>query len=156
MTQPLNSTAEPAAVNTGAGTVTLIDGTTFCISDITGDVSPGGAQGFYFHDTRVLSRWELSLDGHPVETLAVRPAETFAAQFVARRPPAGGHADSTLLLPRERLVGNGLRETVTIENLGAEPTVAMLTLHVDADFADLFAVKAGRATPTGPHRGRRR
>ena len=149
MTQPLNSTAEPAAVNTGAGTVTLIDGTTFCISDITGDVSPGGAQGFYFHDTRVLSRWELSLDGHPVETLAVRPAETFAAQFVARRPPAGGHADSTLLLLRERLVGNGLRETVTIENLGAEPTVAMLTLHVDADFADLFAVKAGRADADG-------
>src|SRR5690606_25883319 len=119
MTQPLNSTTEPAAVITEAGTVTLIDGTTFCISARTGDVSPGGAQGLYFRDTRVLSRWELRLDGHPVETLAVRPTETFAARFIARRPPAGGHADSTLLLLRERLVGNGIRETVTIENLGA-------------------------------------
>src|SRR5690606_29532390 len=99
--------------------------------------------------TRVLSRWELSLDGHPVETLAVRPTETFAARFIARRPPTGGRADSTLLLLRERLVGNGIRETVTIENLGTEPTVAMLTLHVDADFADLFAVKAGRADAGG-------
>lgn len=149
MTQPLNASAEPASVVTEAGTVTLIDGTTFCISARTGDVTPGGALGFYFRDTRVLSRWELTLDGQPVETLAVRPAEAFAAQFVARRPPTGGRADSTLLLTRERLVGDGLRETVTIENLDREPTVATLTIHVDADFADLFAVKAGQATAGG-------
>lgn len=144
MTQPLNVSAEPAAVITETGTVTLIDGTTFCISARTGDITPGGALGLYFRDTRVLSQWELTLDGRPVETLAVRPAEAFAARFVARRPPAGGRADSTLLLTRERLVGDGLRETITIENLGREPTIAMLAIHVDADFADLFAVKTNQ------------
>ena len=40
---------------------------------------------------------------------------------------------------------SGLHETITVENLDHEPTVVSLELHVDADFADLFAVKEAGA-----------
>lgn len=41
----------------------LLDGTTFCTSTHTGDVTPGGALGLFVRDARVLSRWELTVDG---------------------------------------------------------------------------------------------
>jgi glycogen debranching enzyme len=143
------NTIAPASLGAGADTVTLVEGATFCLSDCRGDVMAGRAHGLFFRDARVLSRWELRVDGQSPEPLSVQPSAAFAAQFVLRRAPRGGHVDSTLLLVRERLVGDGLRETISVENLDHEPTVVVLELHVDADFADLFAVKEGRATRGG-------
>jgi glycogen debranching enzyme len=125
--------------------VTLLDGSTFCISTDAGDVVPGDAAGLFFRDTRIASRWQLLLDGHPAQALSVLATEARAARFVARRVPDPGHAESTLLVVRDRIVGEGLRETIALDNLGPEPTALQLDLHVDADFADLFAVKEGRA-----------
>ena len=135
----------PARIGSGRDTVTLLEGATFCLSDCQGDVVVGRSHGLFFHDARVLSKWELKLDGQPAEPLSVQPSEAFAAQFILRRAPQGGRADSTLLVVRERLVADGLRETISIENLAREPTAVSLELHVDADFADLFSVKEGRA-----------
>jgi glycogen debranching enzyme len=143
------NTSAPARLGAGADTVTLVEGSTFCLSDCLGDVVAGRAHGLFFRDARVLSRWELRVDGQPPEPLSVQPSAGFAAQFVLRRAPRGGQADSTLLLVRERLVADGLRETISVENLDHEPTVVVLQLHVDADFADLFAVKEGRAARGG-------
>jgi glycogen debranching enzyme len=99
----------------------------------------------FFRDARVLSRWELRVDGQPAESLAVEFSQAFAAQFILRRTPRAGSADSTLLVVRERLVADGLRETITLSNLDREPTVVSLELHADADFVDLFSVKEGRS-----------
>ena len=45
---------------------------------------------------------------------------------------------------RSRYVGQGMREDLQIRNFGAEPTACQVEGFVDADFADLFAVKEGR------------
>ena len=66
--------------------------------------------------------------------------DAYAARFVLRRPPLTGLADSTLLLTRERLVGDGMRETVTVENLGREATTCVLSLEVEADALSGFGV----------------
>jgi glycogen debranching enzyme len=134
MTGPLN--AGEAAV-TGSG-VTVVEGGTFCLSGAAGDVTPGVAHGLFHQDARVLSRWELRLDGQPLEALSVQQPDAFAARFVLRQSPK-------LLVVRERLVNDGMRDTVTIDNFGPETTVR-LDLHVAADFADLFAVKHGDTT----------
>ncbi|ROP41622.1 glycogen debranching N-terminal domain-containing protein [Saccharothrix texasensis] len=139
--EPFNA-GEPALTG---GTTTLVEGTTFCLSTADGDIGPGTPHGLFFRDARVLSRWQLRLDGAAPHPLSVSHPEAFAARFVLRRPPAAGSGDSTLLLVRERLVDDGMRETITVDNLGREATTARLDLHVDADFADLFAVKEGRA-----------
>ncbi|MFR9751959.1 glycogen debranching N-terminal domain-containing protein [Nocardia sp. 004] len=143
---PLNS-GEPTGFG-GCGSVTLVEGGTFCLSNRLGDVEPGKPHGLFFRDARVLSRWELLVNGRPAEPLSVLSPEAFAARFVLRRPPQAGLADSTLLVVRERIVADGMHELLTLENMGREPTAVLLELHVDADFIDLFAVKEGRAGNT--------
>lgn len=149
MTPEAFNAGEPVPVTSAGGAVTLVEGSTFCLSGTNGDIQPGTSQGLFFRDARLVSRWELRLDGQSPHPLSVISPEAFAAQFVLRRNPKPGQADSTLLLVRERLVGDGLRETITLRNLGRENTVATLTLHVDADFSDLFAVKEGRPAHGG-------
>jgi glycogen debranching enzyme len=128
----------------GSGLVTLLEETTFCISDASGDIVPGGAQGLFFRDTRFLSRLELRLDGELPEPVAVQSNDPFRCTFLARRPPAPFRADSTLLIIRRRYVGNGMRDEITLRSLGHEPSAAHLTVAVSSDFADLFEVKEGR------------
>ena len=137
----------------GGATVTVVAGTTFCLSNRTGDVVPGAPLGLFFRDARVLSRWELRLDGVAPDPLSVLAPESFGARFVLRRPPLPGLADSTLLVVRERLVDDGLHESITLTNLGREPTAVTVALYVDADFADLFAVKEGRVAAAVAHAG---
>lgn len=139
---------EPARAG-GGDTVTVVEGGTFCLSDRHGDIGPARSHGLFFRDARLLSRWELTLDGLTPEPLSAQTPEAFTGVFISRRAPVGGRADSTLLLTRERLVADGMREIVTLHNLDREPTVVTMVLHVDADFADLFAVKEGRPAAGG-------
>ena len=58
---------------------------------------------------------------------------------------------------RSRYVGQGMREDIVIRNFGDEPTFCSVELFVDSDFADLFAVKEGRAPiPTARRRATER
>jgi glycogen debranching enzyme len=133
-------------VETGA--VTVVEGTTFCLSDRTGDVVPGTSHGLFVRDARILSRWELRLDGEAPLPLSESSPDAYAARFILRRAPAPGLADSTMLIVRDRAVGDGMQETLTLTNLGTDPAELTVALHVDADFADLFAVKEGRPVST--------
>ena len=133
----------PSATGTG-GSVTLIEGTTFCISGRSGDLRSGTPQGLFFRDTRFLSVFNLTVDEQSLEPLATHLLTPYAATFIARRPPRPGTADSTLLVIRNRNVGDGMLEEITVRNLGREQAAFTLTLEVDADFAGLFEVKEDR------------
>jgi glycogen debranching enzyme len=134
----------------GAGVVTLIEGSTFCASAVTGNLERDGWHGLFVADTRVLSCWSLTVEGKPVEPLTVlEEGEPYHATFVGRACPRRGVADSTLLVLRSRDVGEGMREDVVLRNFGPEAVGLLLTLTVDADFADLFAVKERRAAFVG-------
>lgn len=133
----------------GAGTVTLVEGVTFCICSRSGDIRPGAEQGLFFRDTRFLSRFELTVDSQHLDPLEAYCPSPYAATFIARRPPRPGTADSTMLVVRRRYVGNGMREDITVRNLGREATGVRLVLAVDADFAGLFEVKEGWARTRG-------
>jgi glycogen debranching enzyme len=134
-----------------AGDVILLEGSTFCISALSGDVHRDRPHGLFVADTRMLSCWRLAIDGAPVQNLSTieEASEPYRATFVGRTPPRQWMADSTMMVLRERFVGDGMREDVILRNLGAEPVGVTLTLAVDTDFADLFAVKEGRVQP--PH-----
>ncbi len=131
------------------GDLTLLEGSTFCISANSGDVHRERPHGLFVADTRMLSCWRLTIDGAPVQNLSTieEPTEPYRATFVGRTPPRQWLADSTMLVLRDRLVGDGMREDVTLRNLGAEAVAVTLCLTADADFADLFAVKEGRVRP---------
>ncbi|WP_280385551.1 glycogen debranching N-terminal domain-containing protein [Nocardia wallacei] len=140
----------PVPVNGGGGgTVTLVEASTFCLSDHLGDIHAGTSQGLFYRDARVISRWELRLDGHLPEHLSVLTPEAFRARFVLRKLPRQGVADSTVLVLRRRMIGDGMREIIVVHNLGEEATAMTVTLTADSDFADLFAVKAGQVQNSG-------
>ncbi|GAA5107760.1 glycogen debranching N-terminal domain-containing protein [Haloechinothrix salitolerans] len=149
MTEPWAATGRPDHGALGEDRVTLIDGSTFCISERDGRVRVGQAQGLFVRDSRYLSRWELRLDGVLPEPLITHRGEPFGATFIGRMPPPAGHADSWLLVLVHRYVGNGMREDVELRNLASEPVTCVVTLDLDADFADLFEVKAGRGGARG-------
>jgi glycogen debranching enzyme len=124
--------------------VTLVEGSTFCIGSPNGDINSGTIHGLFFRDTRILSRWELRIDGRPPDTLVVQHEAPFSASFVCRTPPRAGRADSTLLVIRRRYVGDGMREDLVLENLSNEAAACTVTVLADSDFADLFEVKENR------------
>ncbi len=125
--------------------MTLVEGSAFVICDAAGEVSPDSAEGFFFRDTRFLCRWILRINGQIPEGLARMVPEPYSATFVARTHPRPGRAESNLMIERRRYVGRGMREDVIVRNFGEEPAYCAVELTYGADFADLFAVKEGRA-----------
>jgi glycogen debranching enzyme len=143
------SGAGPPVSAADVGAVTLVEGATFCVSASSGDMVHEHPHGLFVADTRMLSCWQLAVDGHLVEVLSALedPAEPYRATFIGRTSPRRWLADSTLLVLRNRYIGDGMREDVVLRNLGAEPAAVVLTITADTDFADLFAVKEGRVRP---------
>src|SRR3954447_1022403 len=143
MAEPWTYAGEVPIMGT-VGTITLVEGSAFAISSRSGDMAPNLPQGFFFRDTRFLSRFELRVNGQPPEPIEAEPLDPFSATFALRTRPRAGRADSPLLLFRHRFVGRGMREDIVIRNYGAEPSYCSLELLFDTDFADLFHVKEGR------------
>ncbi|HBW20213.1 MAG: glycogen debranching N-terminal domain-containing protein [Streptosporangiaceae bacterium] len=146
MSEPWTPDSAPPGRDAACSPVTLIEGSTFCVSEPGGDIRPDRPQGLFVRDTRVLSRWELTIDGLPAQPLTVQSAGPYSAAFIGRMPPRAGRADSTMLVVRRRYVGEGMREDVIIRNTSARSVRCVVTLDADADFADLFEVK-GHARP---------
>ncbi|MCW2829134.1 MAG: Amylo-alpha,6-glucosidase [Marmoricola sp.] len=145
-------TPENEPVSTGRATVTLVEGSSFCICTPSGDLTGVGPMGVFFRDTRILSRWDLTVDGDRPEPLAVMTPDPYRAMFLGRLPRRSGRTDSNILVERERRVGNGIREDLRIRNPGAEASACTVVLAVQADFADLFEVKDGRVVARGQWR----
>ena len=80
--------------------VTLVEGSTFCVSSHDGDIDPLRPDGLFVQDTRVVSRWQLRLDGMPIEPLGVVAAEPYESVFVGRAAPRAGHTEGTVIVER--------------------------------------------------------
>lgn len=136
--------ADTAAGPLGAGTVTLVEGSSFCISLPNGDIKSEHPHGVFFQDTRILSGWSLTVNGHALEPLVAEIREPYRAKFIGRVPGTGGLADSPLIVERLREVGAGIQEQVTLRNYSPIPAECVVSVTLDADFADLFEVKEAR------------
>lgn len=139
------------ATGGGSESVTLIEGSSFCLSERGGDLVPGTPHGLFHRDTRILSAWRLRVDDEEVDPLTVIAQEPYEALFLGRARPRPGQSEATLLVERHRFVGAGMREDLVLRNLGTEAAACRLTLRAEADFADLFAVKEGRVEPRGQY-----
>ena len=143
MSQPW--TFEGAPDPHGGGQITLMEGTTFCISDARGDVGAHRVEGLFVRDTRIVSRWCLQVVGRELDTLRVHQDTPHDATFLLLAPDSRDDAGDALLVTRERFVGDGMLENISLWNISHATARVELELHVDADFADLFEVKEGRA-----------
>jgi len=148
MSDPWTVTGDEAHA-ASEGSVTLVEGSAFCISGRDGDIPPGTPQGLFFRDTRFVSGIDLHVNGSRAEPLAAERTSPFAATFVLRARPVQGRADSSVMVLRYRYVGRGMREDLVVRNYGEEPAYCLVQLRFSADFANLFAVKEGRNRAEG-------
>jgi glycogen debranching enzyme len=124
-------------------TISILDGSTFVVSDAHGDVEAGPDQvhGLFYRDTRFLSRWVLTVDGRRPDVLSVENGKYFEAQFFLYPPTGTIYENPYLSLIRKRKVGDGFHEDITAFNHGNERKQVEIRLAAGADFADLFEVK---------------
>jgi glycogen debranching enzyme len=149
---PWAYTGAPGAGAQQATHVTLVAGTSFCLSSASGDLEPGSLHGLFHRDTRFLSGWQLKIDGRGLEALSLIRDEPSSARFICRVPAPAGRADSTLLVVRSRSVGDGMWEEVVLRNLAPDPVNVEVAMMIQADFAGLFDVKDGHAGVAAPAR----
>jgi glycogen debranching enzyme len=125
----------------GPDAVQILEGSTFAISDAVGDMPEGVVAGLFHRDTRHLSRWGLTIGGERPVVLTSAPVDYYSASFTLTNPELPGLAAQSLSVQRFRLVGSGMRESITVENNLSRPIDVQLRLTCGADFADLFEVK---------------
>ena len=122
--------------------LTVLDGSTFCVCDERGDVDGlATASGLFAADTRFLSRSLLTLGGARLDPLSHDHHLPHLASFVLRNPLADGLRPNELVVKRERFVGDCMEERIVVENNGRRRVDVELGLELAADFADIFVVK---------------
>src|SRR4051812_34783227 len=134
-------------------TLTILEGSTFCICDERGDVG-GETSGFFTQDTRFLSIMRLTINGKRPLLLSSDKVEYFSAAFFLRNPAAGGLPQDTLSITRRRFVGEAMQDQMIVQNQGSEPVRFELALEFGSDFADIFTVKShdfALGDPLGAH-----
>ncbi|MGH9245354.1 MAG: amylo-alpha-1,6-glucosidase [Acidimicrobiales bacterium] len=126
--------------------LTLVEEASFTIVDHRGDAVGYPAAGVFVGDTRICSRLVLTIAGQQVEPLASYAPTPYEAMFMGRVP-----TDPPLVVIRRLWAGRGLRADVQLRNYGPLELAVTVRYAVEGDFADLFAVKEGRARgePTG-------
>lgn len=143
MPEPWTSSASSSLGGRG-GTITLVEGSAFCISDASGDMNAHAPEGLFFRDTRFVSDVTVFINGQVPEVLSSHTTDPFSGAFVLRDRPAPGLADSNVVLFRNRYVGRGMREDFRLENFGATDFEGEFEIQLFCDFADLYEVKEGR------------
>src|SRR3712207_9182174 len=120
--------------------LTILEGSTFCVSDERGDLD-GPTTGLFANDTRFLSRWILTVNGRRPHVLSADKVDYFSAAFYLRNPVAGELQADGLSITRERYIGDGMQEHVHVMNHSRHRVELELALELGNDCADIFAVK---------------
>jgi glycogen debranching enzyme len=123
--------------------VEILDGNTFVVSDTRGDIdaSPTDATGLFSFDTRLLSKWVLTVNGERLQPLSVDDLQYFETRFFLVPGTGTVYIDAKLSLIRRRSVALGFHEQLTVLNHDDQPVKLEIQLAAGSDFADLFEVK---------------
>jgi glycogen debranching enzyme len=126
---------------------TLKDGDTFLLADALGDIHDR-EDGLFTDDTRILSKFELSVASHPVSLLGAAVSQdntTFIAHLTNRPlPTLGEHAipQGVIHIERRRLLsGARLYERLTLTNFSDRQAELPVRFAFAADYADIFEVQ---------------
>lgn len=130
------------------------------VTDVRGDISGAGIEGFYLHQTRFLSSFKLDMDGEafkPVSATSVdhhlitayhlgsTPDGAIAGPKQDRADPEPGEVATKAIEVQVNLfVGDGLHADLIATNHAFLACDVTFILHLAADFADFNECLAGR------------
>lgn len=125
--------------------VTCVQGESFVVSEANGDILPGGDDGLYVRDVRVLDHLVLTVDGHPPGALHGFNLDPAAAAFIGfLAASAADDVDPVALVDRRRAVHGSLHEEVRFTNYGRVPLTLAVRFSVGTDAAYIFDVRHRR------------
>jgi glycogen debranching enzyme len=139
-----------AKILVGPPVLTINRGSTFMVTDHSGEIDPGAAQGVFADDTRFVSGYRLRINGQPWQLVSSSAVSYHSARIYLSNPPltdfSGALAApaSSLGLRLLRSVDEGVHEILEIASYLPVPVRLVLELEIDSDFADLFEVKEGQ------------
>jgi glycogen debranching enzyme len=128
--------------------VTCVYAPTAVLSDADGQIRPGGVQGAFRHDRRVVSALWVDVDGHEPTAVGQRQPGADSAHFVSVVRHLGDPgADPTVRLERTRRAGgDGFDERVVLVNASRRGVSAEVRVRIAADLAVMDTVKHGEST----------
>ena len=123
--------------------VRILDGNTFVVSDAQGDIDASltDPSGLFSYDTRFISKWVLTIDGQRLSALSVDDLHYWETRFFLTPGMGTVYLDAKVSVIRQRAVGGGFHEEITILNHDVKPIDLTVRIDADSDFADLFEVK---------------
>ncbi len=143
----------PQGVLAGPGTITVIAGLTFAISDERGDIGPGPF-GLITDDTRHLSRLQVRLDSEPLRHLGSGLISPAVARFRCYATLSNRLPDAPVECERLReLSPAGMVETLTLRCWTPDPVQVRLSIQLDSDFADIFQLRRLAGDPSAQSSG---
>src|SRR2546421_12977491 len=97
-------------------TISVLEGNNFVVSDLRGDIDASLSEplGLFAWDTRLLSRWLLTVDGQRPNVLSTNDLDYFYVQYSLVTGTSTVYVDSDLSLIRKRAVGDDFNEEVPI------------------------------------------
>jgi len=127
------------------------------VSDEMGDIPAGNLKGLglYYSDTRFLSAYEFRLNGLQPILLSSSVDESYVATFQMVNPvlimDEGKRRipQQSLSIRRSRFVYGGLHERIGVQNCGRDAVDIECSLLVEADFGDIFNVRANAGSLSG-------
>lgn len=138
-------------------TLYLSRGRTVLATDRDGFIRDGSAHGLFVHETRLLSRHVVLIDGQIPQTNALSNVEqhSWLGYYIVPVPGVLGERDSgsgqlqqasqqSLEIRISRVVGEGLHEDIDLTNFSQQPTRFTLDVELSADFADLIETVSER------------
>ncbi len=130
---------------------TMKHGDTFAVFDHNGDAlnGPGSPEGIYHRDTRHLSHFYLTIDGHRPLLLSSTVRDDNAVLIVDLTNPEIADCDGRRLIAqdlfhirRTRFLWNARTfERLALHNYDIQPRRFLLQIDYAADFADIFEVR---------------
>ena len=97
--------------------------------------------GYYRHDTRQLSQWEMSLNDVPLSLLSSDVQHGYSGRFLYTNSQLNGIPQQKITLGRLIILDDSLWEQITIENFGQKDYDLELKIRFASDFADMFEVR---------------
>ncbi|MEI6452156.1 MAG: glycogen debranching N-terminal domain-containing protein, partial [Actinomycetes bacterium] len=156
--EPVVRTSAERYVMSGGRTprLALKEGDLFLYSDALGQASGSESSvlGLFYHDTRYLSRYELTIAGRLPVLLSSTAERGYAAtveltNLEARTPDGHTLPQASVHVRRTRFLADRLHELLRVRNFHHHEVELVLDLYFDADFADLFEVRGLRRRKRG-------
>lgn len=136
----------PIEIRVGPPVLTISQGRTFMVSDLSGYIDERTSQGVYMDDTRFISQYRLYVNRNTLDLVNSSQLTFYASRIHLTNPAlnleTGLVAPQTLHITINRRVSESIHEDLDVANYSGKRVKFLLELALYCDFADLFEVRS--------------